>query len=144
MFQVGAKSPDDPSMEHLTEIRPDYVTAFATTALVMFGQVVNGFLTLTMLHLKVFYSPRWIPWLRGVSYVVSVVVAGSLMAKIIMTSQAFGKWGVRLEDKAETQWGFGQLLAMLLLVLPGISALEICQSKTPFPLQNYTESVSGD
>lgn len=45
--------------------------------------------------------------------------------RIILLSQAFGSPSVKLSDKGETDWSFGQLLSMLLLALPVVSAIEI-------------------
>lgn len=45
--------------------------------------------------------------------------------RIAVLSQAFGTPTVELSDKGETQWSFGQLLSLLLLIMPLVSVVEI-------------------
>jgi hypothetical protein len=44
-------------------------------------------------------------------------------------SQAFGKPDVKLSDEGEKQWSFGQLLSLLMLILPVISVIEIMRGE---------------
>jgi hypothetical protein len=43
----------------------------------------------------------------------------------VLLSQAFGTPSVPLADDGEKDWSFGQLLPLLLLLLPLVSAVEI-------------------
>lgn len=54
-----------------------------------------------------------------------MAMAIAAAVRVILVSQAFGTPSVKLDDSGEKDWSFGQLLTMLLLVLPFISALEI-------------------
>jgi hypothetical protein len=49
--------------------------------------------------------------------------------KVITLSQAFGMPSVNLADTGEKDWSFGQLLPLLLLLLPLMSAIEIYRGK---------------
>ena len=54
-------------------------------------------------------------------------------ARIITLSQAFGNPNIPLSDRGEKDWSFGQLLSMLVLILPLISALEILRGELAVP-----------
>lgn len=54
-----------------------------------------------------------------------MAMAVAAAVRVILVSQAFGSPPVELNDQGERDWSFGQLLTMLLLILPFISALEI-------------------
>jgi hypothetical protein len=62
--------------------------------------------------------------------------------RVIILSQAFGKPDVQLTDNGEQVWSFGQLLSMLILVLPFISALEITRGELKVaPPSNDSETI---
>ena len=46
-----------------------------------------------------------------------------------LLSQAFGHPDVKLSDEGEKQWSFGQLLSLLMLILPVISVVEIMRGE---------------
>ena len=50
-------------------------------------------------------------------------------ARAYLLSQAFGKPDVELSDDGEKQWSFGQLLSLLMLLLPVISVIEIVRGE---------------
>lgn len=55
--------------------------------------------------------------------------------RVVMVSSAFGGGqGVKLSGPSESSWSFGQLLALLILILPFISALEIFRGETSWSL----------
>jgi hypothetical protein len=58
-----------------------------------------------------------------------MAMAIAAAVRVILVSLAFGSPSVVLDDTGEKDWSFGQLLTMLLLVLPFISALEIYRGK---------------
>ena len=45
--------------------------------------------------------------------------------RVILLSQAFGQPSIKLSDEGEKDWTFGQLLSILLLILPLVSVIEI-------------------
>lgn len=75
------------------------------------------------------------PWLRTVQ-LVGLVVLGAIgtgaAVRVIILSQAFGKPSVHLSDTAERDWSFGQLLPLLLLLLPLMSAIELLRGNAQF------------
>jgi hypothetical protein len=58
------------------------------------------------------------------SFLLMGIAAGAAV-RIILLSQAFGHPSVDLSDQGEKSWSFGQLLSMMLLGLPLVSAVEI-------------------
>jgi hypothetical protein len=46
-----------------------------------------------------------------------------------LLSQAFGNPDVKLSDEGEKQWSFGQLLSLLMLILPVIGVIEIVRGE---------------
>ena len=79
------------------------------------------------LHMR---RQRWGKIVRVVSILILSALAIGASARVIMVSQAFGSPNVNLADQGEKVWSFGQLLTMLLLILPFISALEILRGKS--------------
>ncbi|GAB7366137.1 hypothetical protein MBLNU230_g7699t1 [Neophaeotheca triangularis] len=76
---------------------------------------------------------RWGKIVRAVSMVVMIALAIGSAARVLMVSQAFGTPSVELATEGEKQWGFGQLLTMLLLILPFVTALEVFRGETQVP-----------
>ena len=86
------------------------------------------------LHMR---RQRWGKYVRVACIVVLSALAIGASARVIMVSQAFGTPNVRLSDEGEKLWSFGQLLTMMLLLLPFVSALEIMRGMlNPFPGKN--------
>lgn len=67
----------------------------------------------------------WGRVVRVISLLLLMGIAIGAAARVMLISQAFGSPSVALSEEGEKQWSFGQLLTMLLLILPFISALEI-------------------
>lgn len=92
------------------------------------------------LHLR---KQIWGGTVRIISLVVLMAMAIGAAVRVIIISQAFNKAPVNLSDTGERVWSFGQLLTMLLLILPFVSALEIfrgksllvCHALAPEPLE---------
>ena len=74
------------------------------------------------LHMR---RERWGKVVRAVGLLVLMAMAVGVAARVLMVSQAFGSPSVKLSGPSESSWSFGQLLGMLMLILPLISALEI-------------------
>jgi len=53
--------------------------------------------------------------------------------RVFIMSQAFGKPPVELKDGGEKDWSFGQLVPLLLLLLPAFSGLEIARGEIKVP-----------
>jgi hypothetical protein len=71
----------------------------------------------------------WARSVRVVCLILLMAIAIGATVRVLLISQAFGTPSVDLADQGEKQWGFGQLLTMLLLILPFVSALEIFRGK---------------
>ena len=82
------------------------------------------------LHLR---TQVWGRLVRVCSLTVLFVIAVAATVRLVVISQAFGNPGVQLVDQGEKVWSFGQLLAMAMLVLPFISALEIYRGELQVP-----------
>lgn len=61
--------------------------------------------------------------------------------RTIMISQAFGNPNVPLTGSSEGDWSFGQLVPLLLLILPLVSAVEIMRGDIKVPPPVVTEHV---
>lgn len=68
----------------------------------------------------------------GGMLLMAAIAAGAAI-RIILLSQAFGKPSVKLSDQGETVWSFGQLLSMLLLIMPLINVIEIYRGEIQVP-----------
>ena len=93
------------------------------------GNVVVFLLATWYLHSR---AQRFYRVVQLVGIVLMTGVAIGSAIKIILLSQAFGRDTpdrVKLRDNGEQLWSFGQLLALLLLLLPGISIIEIYRGK---------------
>ncbi|KAL2155647.1 hypothetical protein VTH82DRAFT_389 [Thermothelomyces myriococcoides] len=71
-------------------------------------------------------------------------IAIGATVRIYLLSQAFGNPDVRLKDEGEKQWSFGQLLSLLMLLLPLISAIEIMRGEIAVapPVQDEDKQIS--
>lgn len=70
-------------------------------------------------------SQRFYKTIQVVGVVLMAAIAVGAAVRIGLLSQAFGNPTVPLADRGETEWSFGQLLGLLMLLLPAISVLEI-------------------
>jgi hypothetical protein len=86
----------------------------------------------------VFGLATWYLHSRGQSFYKIVQLSGLVLmtgiaigaaVRVLLLSQAFGSPNVVLSDQDEKDWSFGQLLSMLMLVLPVISAIEILRGE---------------
>ena len=115
------------------------VLSVVGTAVVIAATCVIFVLGTWYLHMR---RQRWGKIVRVLSLVVLAAMAVGAAVRVIMVSQAFGTPSVDLQDQAEKQWSFGQLLTMLLLILPFISALEILRGEMRVPQSN--QHLDGD
>lgn len=68
---------------------------------------------------------RWTKIIQVVGLLFLIAVAVGAAVRVLLLSQAFGNPSVKLRDEGEKDWSFGQLLPVLLLLLPLVSAIEI-------------------
>ncbi|KAH8594888.1 hypothetical protein B0O99DRAFT_166119 [Bisporella sp. PMI_857] len=102
--------------------RDDIPRSLAGTIAVIVGQCVVYAMAVWYLHSK---SQRWLQITRAISFVFLMAIGVGATVRVITLSSAFGTPSVKLADNGEKDWSFGQLLGVLLLLLPLISALEI-------------------
>jgi hypothetical protein len=100
----------------------------AGTIAVIVGNCLVFALGVWYLHSK---NQKWIKGLQVAGLLFLVAIAAGSAIRVILLSQAFGKPSVLLENGGEKDWSFGQLLPMLLLLLPLISAVEILRGMFP-------------
>jgi hypothetical protein len=96
--------------------------SIAGTIAVMSGQCIFFGVGVWYLHIK---QRRWITLIQTVGLLVMVVIGATAAVRVVLLSQAFGTPSVPLADDGEKDWSFGQLLPLLLLLLPLVSAVEI-------------------
>jgi hypothetical protein len=68
---------------------------------------------------------KWLKFFQLVGLIILLASGAGAAIRVILLSQAFGTPSVPLNDTGEKDWSFGQLLPLLLLLLPLISAIEI-------------------
>lgn len=100
----------------------DGALSYVGTIAVIAGNVVLFVLATWYLHSR---EQRWYKTIQVVGLLAMTAVAVGAAVRIILLSSAFGKPSVPLADEGEKQWSFGQLLSVLLLVMPLVSAIEI-------------------
>lgn len=104
--------------------------SIVATIAVIAGTGIIFLLGTWYLHMR---QQRWGKYVRVVSILVLSALALGASARVIMVSQAFGTPNVPLSDQGEKLWSFGQLLTMMLLLLPFVSALEILRGERIVP-----------
>ena len=96
------------------------------TIAVIIGQVGIFVVAVWYLHLN---GGKWIKVVQIGGLVALLGMGVAATVRVVGLSQAFGTPSVKLVDEGEKDWNFGQLLSVLLLVLPLISAIEILRGK---------------
>ncbi|EJT70184.1 hypothetical protein GGTG_12357 [Gaeumannomyces tritici R3-111a-1] len=96
--------------------------SYVGTSAVIAGNCAVFALATWYLHSR---SQRFYKTIQVVGVVVMFAIAIGAAVRVGLLSQAFGNPSVPLADRGETDWSFGQLLALLMLLLPAISVLEI-------------------
>ncbi|PBP26327.1 hypothetical protein BUE80_DR002575 [Diplocarpon rosae] len=105
-------------------------TSIAGTVVVMAGQVIFFLLGVWYLHVK---NRRWVRGVQVVGLIVLAAIGAGAAVRVILLSQAFGRPSVKLEGTAEKDWSFGQLLPLLMLLLPLVSTVEILRGEMRIP-----------
>ncbi|KAH7400282.1 hypothetical protein BKA64DRAFT_694810 [Cadophora sp. MPI-SDFR-AT-0126] len=105
-------------------------TSIAGTIAVMAGQLVFFLVGVWYLHVK---NRKWLRAVQLVGLLVLGAIGIGAAIRVILLSQAFGSPSVTLADTGEKDWSFGQLLPLLLLLLPLVSAVEIMRGEMKVP-----------
>jgi hypothetical protein len=103
--------------------------SIAGTIGVIAGQGIVFILGVWYLHSK---RRAWLKWIQAAGILFLLVIGVGAAVRVILLSQAFGSPSVMLVGTSEGDWGFGQLLSMLLLLLPLVSAVEIWRGMWTF------------
>lgn len=116
------------------------VLSYVGTVAVIAGNVIIFVLATWYLHSRE-QQKRWYKTVQVVGLLIMTTIAVGAAVRIILLSAAFGTPSIELADggDGERQWSFGQLLSMLLLVLPLVSAIEIYRGEVkmaPPPVQD--------
>lgn len=96
--------------------------SYVGTIAVIAGNVVVFVLATWYLHNR---SQKFYKLVQVVGLGLMTAIAVGAAIRIILLSQAFGHPSIKLQDEGEKTWSFGQLLSMLLLVMPLVSMIEI-------------------
>ncbi|TVY55681.1 hypothetical protein LSUE1_G009328 [Lachnellula suecica] len=112
--------------------------SIAGTIAVMVGQVLFFLVGVWYLHLK---QRRWVKLVQMAGLGISVAIGAGAAVRVIMLSQAFGKPSVQLNDSGEKDWSFGQLLPLLLLLLPLVSSIEIFRGEMRIPSPTFDDQI---
>jgi hypothetical protein len=72
---------------------------------------------------------KWLKVFQIIGLIVLIATGAGAAIRVILMSQAFGTPSVPLVGVGESEWSFGQLLPMLLLLLPLVSAIEIIRGR---------------
>ena len=96
--------------------------SIAGTIAVIAGNCIFFAVAVWYLHVK---ERAWLKTIQIAGIFVLAAIAAGAAVRVILLSQAFGSASVPLADTGEKDWSFGQLLPLLLLLLPLVSAVEI-------------------
>jgi ACR3 family arsenite efflux pump ArsB len=107
-------------------VQPNKVLSVVGTIAVIAVTVILFALSTWYLHMR---RQRWGKIVRSVGLILLMALAVGAAVRVIMVSAAFGSPSIKLSGPSEASWSFGQLLTMLVLILPFISALEIFRGK---------------
>ncbi|EKD13622.1 uncharacterized protein L3040_005110 [Drepanopeziza brunnea f. sp. 'multigermtubi'] len=105
-------------------------TSIAGTIAVIVGQLVFFVVGVWYLHVK---NRAWLKSIQLGGLLVLSIIGMFAAIRVIMISQAFGNPSVPLRDMGEKIWDFGQLLPLLLLLLPLVSMIEIMRGEMNIP-----------
>lgn len=78
-------------------------------------------------------NPRWLRPVQILGLLFLAAVAVGATVRVLLLSQAFGHPNVPLDSDQEKVWSFGQLLPLLLLLLPLNSVIEIWRGEMKVP-----------
>ncbi|KAF1930939.1 uncharacterized protein M421DRAFT_57284 [Didymella exigua CBS 183.55] len=107
--------------------------SIAGTIAIIAAQVIVFILSTWYLHNRA--NPAWLKSVQVVGLVALLVMGVGATVRVIMESQAFGSppKALNLQGPSEKSWSYGQLLPLLLLVMPIISTIEVVRGETRMP-----------
>ncbi|KAF2639864.1 hypothetical protein P280DRAFT_470469 [Massarina eburnea CBS 473.64] len=122
--------------------RSDAAISIAGTIAVIALQVIVFVASTLYLHART--NPRWLKSVQVVGLIMLLAMGIGATARVVMVSQAFGKVpdGVNLVGPSEKDWSYGQLLPLLLLVLPLINLVEVLRGEVRVP-ENKVDHQDG-
>ncbi|KAJ5058837.1 hypothetical protein J3E74DRAFT_273749 [Bipolaris maydis] len=114
----------------------------AGTIAVIAGQVVTFSFATWYLHNR--SNPRWLKTVQVIGLFACLAMGIGATTRVILESQAFGSppESVHLVGPSEGNWSFGQLLPLLLLVLPIISTIEIARGEELKPKSKVDDDTT--
>lgn len=95
---------------------------YVGTAAVIAGNCTVFGLATWYLHSR---QQRFYRIIQVVGVLLMAAIAIGATIRVILLSQAFGTPSVNLADEGEKQWSFGQLLSILMLLLPVVTIIEM-------------------
>ncbi len=116
---------------------------YIATVAVIAGNCIVFLLATWYLHSR---AQRFYRTVQTAGLAAMAAVAIGVAVRVVLLSQAFGHPSVALSDNGETQWSFGQLLSLLLLLLPLISLVEIARGeiKIAAPVLDDASAAAAD
>lgn len=107
--------------------------SIAGTIAVIAAQAILFILSTWYLHNRA--NPAWLKSVQIVGLFVLLAMGVGATVRVIMESQAFGSppEAINLEGPSEKSWSYGQLLPLLLLVMPFISIIEVIRGESRMP-----------
>ncbi|PHH92481.1 hypothetical protein CDD83_7229 [Cordyceps sp. RAO-2017] len=96
--------------------------SYVGTIVVIAGNCIIFSLATWYLHSR---DQKFFKVVQAVGLLLMTVIAVGAAIRICLLSQAFGHPSVKLGDEGEKAWSFGQLLSILILLFPLVSAVEI-------------------
>ena len=108
---------------------PNAALSVTGTIAVIAGNVIIFILATWYLHSRA--NPSWMKTVQVVGLIACIAIGISATVRVVMVSQAFGTPppSLNLVGTGEKDWSYGQLLSLLLLVLPVISTIEISRGE---------------
>ncbi|KAF2801474.1 uncharacterized protein BDZ99DRAFT_469659 [Mytilinidion resinicola] len=97
--------------------------SIAGTIAVMAASAILFIISTWYLHNR--NNQKWLKSIQVVGLILLAVMGVGAAVRVVLLSQAFGTPNLRLSDEGEKVWSFGQLLPLLLLLLPVVSSIEL-------------------
>lgn len=121
----------DSATPKATTAGPSKVLSVVGTIAVIAGSLLVFVLGTLYLHNT--KNPRWLRPVQVLGLLFMAAVAVGATVRVLLLSQAFGHPSVDLDSEQEKEWSFGQLLPLLLLLLPLNSVVEMWRGEMKVP-----------
>ncbi|XXG97777.1 Peptidyl-prolyl isomerase cwc27 [Hypoxylon texense] len=122
----------------------DEALSYAGTVAVIVGNVVIFALATWYLHSR---ALRFYAATQVVGLLLMAAFAVGATARVALLADAFAAPPIRLADRGEQQWSFGQLLSVGMLVLPVVSVVEIVRGEVrcapPVAAEHHDDDDKG-